>query len=320
MNPMIVTLGPLLGADADGISTAQLPPGAFGMAINGSLSSGFSADSIAEAQTAAAAGDLVLDGVTVSDDIAQLGVPSYVAITSVGDDSAITFTVSGILYGPNGYGGASQVETVTGSNASVVVTTQLFSVVTAVSVSDATADDVSVGVNGSATLDFARKIAITTTANDASVAFDVIGTAWNNNPIHEVVQGADTGTSVTRLDFKTVQAIVPSAAPAGNVTIGTNGIASTRPVFFDPWTFAPWTMQTTVTGSANYTVSFSMDDPNEVGLVNVNWVDCTVADFVNASAGKYSGFANTPRVMRMTLNSGSGSVKLTAIQNANVPL
>ncbi len=320
MQPMIVTVGPLATADADGISASQTAPGAFALAINGALSSGFSATSIAQAQAVAGAGNLTLNGSSVSAGVAYLGDGAYVAVTSAGNDTGITFTVRGILYGPNSQGGTYQQETLTGSNTSVVATTKKFSTVTAVTASSAAAGNVSVGVNGTATLDMQRKVIITSSGNDTGRTFTITGADGSGNPITQTITGANAGAATSTLDFKTVTLVTCSGSTAGTVTVGTSAIAASRPIYCDNFSFPQIALQVTVSGTVNFTVQQSLDDPNSVGLANVNWVSHPDTALVAATATAQGNYAYAPRVTRILLNSGSGAVTYTVIQSANVPL
>lgn len=320
MDPMIVTVGPLVAADDEGISAKQTAPGAFALAINGALSSGFSATSIADAQAVSGAGNLTLNGTLVNSGVAYLGNGGYVAITSAGNDTGITFTVKGLYFGPNSQGGSYVSETLTGSNTSVVVTTKLFSTVTAVTASAAAAGDVSVGVNGSTTLDMARRVIITSGGNDSAKTFTITGTDWNNNNISQVVTGANIGIATTTIDFKTVTAIKCSAAPAGTVKVGTNGVAASRPLFLDRFSFPQTALQVDVSGTVNFTVQQSLDNPNTVGLANVDWINHPDTALAGATSSAQGNYAYAPQVTRILLNSGSGTATYTVIQAANVPL
>lgn len=116
MLPIVLTVGPLDTADADGIATAQ---------------------------TLADAGAFALDGILATDGVATLDVPRRVLITSSGDDTGITFRVTGTNHDGNPIR-----ETLTGVNATTVYTTQDFKTVTEVYASGATDGDVEVGTNG----------------------------------------------------------------------------------------------------------------------------------------------------------------------------
>lgn len=318
MLPIIVTVGPLASASANTISTSQKHGGAFGLALNGASSTGFSATSICAAQAVAGAGDLTINGSLANGGLAQITNTGYVAITSAGDDSGITFTVIGTMSTPGGF--YAQKEIVTGANASLVVTTKKFWQVTKITASGAAAGNVSVGVNGTVTLDKPRHVLITSAGDDSGITFTLTGTDWNNQPISQAVTGGNATTAETTLDFATVTSIVSSGSTASTVTVGTNGIADSRPIFLDTFGFAPVTFQVTVSGTVNYTIKQSLDNPSVVGLSNVNWFDCTDTNFVAATANKTGGYANPPYVMKLVLNSGSGSATMTVIQNANVPV
>lgn len=99
-------------------------------------------DAIAESQSPGA-GDISLDGTLVSGGVATLDTPRRVLITSGGDDSGITFTVTG-----TNYAGNSISETVVGTNGSTVATNLDFATVTAVTASGAVTGTLIVGTNG----------------------------------------------------------------------------------------------------------------------------------------------------------------------------
>lgn len=114
MQPIVVSVGPLVAADPNGIC---------------------------ESQTTAGAADLTLDGVLVTDGVAVLDYPRQIGITSAGNDTGVTFTVYGTTYG-----GVSISEAVTGVSGSTATTAIDFLTVTRVSTSSATsASGVTVG-------------------------------------------------------------------------------------------------------------------------------------------------------------------------------
>ena len=98
------------------------------------------ADGIAASQSLGGAGDLTLDGVLVSGGTATASEAQPVTITSSGDDSGITFTISGT--DPDGI---SISETIAGGNATTSTTTAYFKTVTQISGSGATAGTVTSG-------------------------------------------------------------------------------------------------------------------------------------------------------------------------------
>ena len=102
-----------------------------------------SANNIALSQSLGSAGNLTLNGSLVTGGVATLDVPRRVLITSAGNDSGITFTITG-----TGANGLSLVETITGGNAVAVFTNHDFATVTKISGSGATASTITVGTNG----------------------------------------------------------------------------------------------------------------------------------------------------------------------------
>lgn len=105
-----------------------------------------SANNIATSQSLAGAGALTLNGSTVVAGVATLDAPRRVIITSAGNDSGITFTVTGAARSQQN--GSVQSETITGGNVAAATTTQDFATVTGITASGATASTVTVGTDG----------------------------------------------------------------------------------------------------------------------------------------------------------------------------
>lgn len=102
-----------LGADADGISTSQTP---------------------------GAAGNLTITGALATTGVATLGYNRKVTITSAGNDSGRTFTITGT----DEFGNA-QTEDITGPNITTVTGTKDFLTVTQVAIDAASAGAITVG-------------------------------------------------------------------------------------------------------------------------------------------------------------------------------
>lgn len=309
--PITVNVGPLVTADADGIALSQTAAGAQKLAINGAFADE-DANNIAESQTPGGAGNLTLDGDLVdADGIAQIGSPRPVYITSAGDDSGITFTITGMAWDANGIYGV--VETVTGADTSTVSTTASFATVSQIAVSGAAAAAVTVGTNGVATLDEPRKVIITSADDDTGITFTVVGADGSGFSQTEVVTGANTGAASTILDFQTVESVTTSGATTAGVQVGTNGVSASRWVRFDDYAGnAPVAIQATVSGTVNYTIQTTLQDPDDavspVDPADVTWINSTDSNVVSATANQVSSFAIKPTFARVVLNSGSGSV------------
>lgn len=175
---------------------------------------------------------------------------------------------------------------------------------------------------GVAVLDKPRQVLITTTADETAHTFTISGTDWAKSPISEAVTGVNNGTVASVLSYATVTSIVISANASGAVTVGTNGVASSAWVRFDGFAIPKISKQCNVTGTVNYTVETSLDDPNSAGSpVNPNavmWINDPDTQFVAATAGAQGYWDFEPLWARVVLNSGSGSVTTTFQQSGSV--
>jgi hypothetical protein len=300
-----VQVGPLTAPSANAVSVSQAPSGAHAIVIDGSLSTGYSATSIAASQAVGGAVDLTLTAAA-----GALGGRSVVIVAA--GNSGANFTVKG-----TDINGAYLSETVTGPNTSRVATRNLFYTVTAISSSGAATGNISAGVNGLlATLDTPRRLLLTTSADDSAKTFTITGTDWNGSVVTETLTGVNNSTTYTVYDYKTITSIWISAASAGTVTFGTNGIASSRPIFLDRYALAPTALQVTVSGTANYTVQQTLDDPNQVGYTSTTWVNYPESSMASATATAQGNYAYLPTCTRLLLNSQTnpGYAVLTVLQ------
>jgi hypothetical protein len=287
-----VQVGPLTAPSANNISVSQAPSGAHAIVIDGSLATGYSATLLAASQAVGGAVDLTLTTAATN-----LGGRSVVIVAA--GNSGVNFTVKG-----TDINGAYLSETVTGPNTSRVATRGLFNTVTAISSSGAATGNISAGVNGMyATLDTARRILLTTSADDTGDTFTITGTDWNGAIISESLVGVNNSTTYTVNDYKTVTSIWTSGASSGTITFGTNGIASSRPIFLDRYALAPTSLQANVSGTVNYTVQQTLDDPNVVGYSSMTWVNYPDSSMAAATATAQGNYAYVPVCTRITLNS-----------------
>lgn len=178
---------------------------------------------------------------------------------------------------------------------------------------------------GVATLDAPRRVLITNVGNDSGITFTVAGTTFTGGAISETVQGTNGSTVATTLDFATVTSITTSGSTsASGITVGTNGVAGSSWVRLDDWAPASWSIQADVTGTVNYTVQTTSDDPNDptnaVAIGSVQWLSSSDSNLVGQSATKFGVFTGTPRYVRVLLNSGTGSVSATVLQSSNGPI
>jgi hypothetical protein len=337
--PVVVTVGPLATADADGVGLSQTAAGAQNLVINGALAAGtFDADSICASQTPGGAGALTIDGaLATTAGVAGAGgsagavaalvrfpTPVRVYITCAGNNSGRTFTVTGTLQGVGTFGpGVVVAETVTGANANTVATTALFSTVTSVTISGASTGAVTVGHSGVATMDMARRVIITSGGDDTGITFALAGTDWAGNLISETVTGVSGAAASSVLDYLTVTGVQTSGAAAGTLQIGTNGVAGSPWVRFDDYgANSQVSIQCSVSGTANATVQQTMEDSNLVtnqgptptyqwSRSAVNWVNHPESSLVGLTTTVQGNYAYAPIFARVVLNSGTGTVTST---------
>lgn len=178
---------------------------------------------------------------------------------------------------------------------------------------------------GVAVLDTPRRVLLTFGVEASARTMVVTGTGRTGQVQSETLAVASGGgaTIATVLDYKTVTSMVPAGAGySAAVTVGTNGVAATEWVRLDQWPIPATSIQCTVTGTVNYTVQSTLDDPNSptdpVMIDAVTWVDSSDTGVVGATATKQSNFTFVPVFARVLLNSGTGTVRSTFAQSGNV--
>lgn len=176
---------------------------------------------------------------------------------------------------------------------------------------------------GVATLDTPRRVLITNAADETGNTVVVTGTGRTGQTQSETVTLGGIGSTATVLDYKTVTSMVLGTTAGGNISVGTNGVASSEWVMMDPWAFGSIGVTTGVTGTVNYDIEITGDDANDptnpVALADMIWFDCADAGLVNETANASGVLTPIPRYARINLNSGSGSVRATFIQPGVVP-
>ena len=104
------------------------------------------ANGLATSQSLGAAGPLTLNGSKVTAGVGVLDAPRRVIIASNGNDSGITWTITGTR--GSWWANTAVTETISGANAGVAQSTQDFLTVTSIVSSGATASTVTAGTNG----------------------------------------------------------------------------------------------------------------------------------------------------------------------------
>src|SRR6267142_1761792 len=170
---------------------------------------------------------------------------------------------------------------------------------------------------GVATLDNPRRVLITTA--DTTTKFTINGCSPTGTALTEtflIVAGA----TYSQLDYAKVTSITVNQGATAAVTVGTNGIASTPWVRFDEWAKPQVSIQCNASGTVNYTLQVSNDDPNSPWVSPpvlpsaMTWLNTNNPAAVGATASIQTNFLFAPTFARVLLNSGTGTVTATMTQ------
>lgn len=108
-----------------------------------------------------------------------------------------------------------------------------------------------------------------------------------------------------------------------SVSDASGGVVYTRPVRFDDFAPSNISVQCVVTGTVNYTIETTLDDPDDpqspVAVGSMTWLETSDTSAVNATTSIQSNFLFAPKFVRVKLNSGTGSVRATFLQSSNGP-
>lgn len=186
--------------------------------------------------------------------------------------------------------------------------------------------------DGVATLDVNRRVLITSSSDDSARIFTITGTN-RYGAVTETVTGVNT-TAYTVYDYETITSITVDDDTAGNIKIGTNGIASTAwiPCEIDKQVFSV-SVWTSVTSGASltYTIEctpilltnqpttmnpYTVSDNNYWNVPSRYIYPTDDTTMVEASTSLKSNFAYPTDGVRLTLNTfSSGSVTLFVKQS-----
>lgn len=108
---------------------------------------------------------------------------------------------------------------------------------------------------------FERAVVITSAGNDSAKTFTIYGLNSSGNPIQQAVTGANAGAATSTMLFYKVTRVAVSAATASTVTVGTNGVISSRWLQLDA-NLTPFSVGigVVVSGTINFTVQYTYDN------------------------------------------------------------
>ena len=158
-----------------------------------------------------------------------------------------------------------------------------------------------------------RRVALAYTGTSA---FTIVGTNSNGNVITDTLASA-ASTNQSNLDFVTVTSITAGSSITG-ATAGTNGVGSS------PW----WTTNfysnndvnigidvEVVTGSVNYTIQHTFDDPNNL-FDSITYPLPANHPVLNQQNATLDGAYTTPiSAARVLINSGTGQIRVRFLQS-----
>lgn len=186
-------------------------------------------------------------------------------------------------------------------------------------------------VNGVALMDVARRVVIASTGADSGKVFTLFGRDRNGNYQSETITGVVSGTTQYSLgDYLMIIAITVSAATAGNITVGTNGVGSTVWVV-DNFLQVGWALGGGITGPAGttYTLEHTYTDPNSIagqGQIGAQQFSMSPGGAVPPHVYVYNGIVAASGdnqfmyswpifAHRLTINSGTGLVTMDSLRS-----
>jgi hypothetical protein len=309
VRPITVSIGPSLSSTTNNICTSQQPAGTSGRATctftggNASIAAtnGFIAGQAVKFST------IGTSGASPSNDAGTLPTGFVTNLVYYVIASGLSSTHFEVSQTPAG--GA----VVPGSN--TLTGTQFVNYTNTMAINGTLAS------NGVASLTTPQRVLITTA--DSTTKFTLYGTSASGTPQSETL--TSNGANVqSALDYLTITSITVNQQPTATVTVGTNGVGSTPYVRLDEWANNNVSIQCDVTGTVNYTVQVSNDDPNApwgtpVAPSAMTWINTNDTNAVGATAGLQTNFLFAPLYARVLLNSGSGSVTAVFSQSSVVP-
>lgn len=163
---------------------------------------------------------------------------------------------------------------------------------------------------GAATLDYARRLNITSDGVDSGVTFTVTGTDQDLKTLVEVITGPSTATVESTGYFKTVSSIVISGAGTGNITIGTVDEISSQTIPIDYTSDTAAAISVDVSGTIDFTVQETYSNVQETLLASqsARWLDLTA--LADKTVDTNSTATKGAVALRLVVNSYSSGAEI----------
>ena len=167
--------------------------------------------------------------------------------------------------------------------------------------------------NSSTNSETGRRVIITSGGNDTGINWAVVGTNSSGNVVTDTFAGASGGAAQSNLDFVTVTSITPSGAVATTAEAGTNGVGSSRWMTMNYHVSPPFNLGFAVelvSGSVNYTVQYTYDDPNPLPGTRFPAFPTAFNTILVSQTTTADATISTPVVaVRVLINSGTGELR-----------
>lgn len=171
----------------------------------------------------------------------------------------------------------------------------------------------------------ARQVLITTADDETGKTITIYGTNATGNPVSETIAAPNATTATSVAYYQTITRIAVSAAFAGAVIVGTNGVGSSRIVALNmhvsPVNFS---VAILVSGTVNCDIEYTYQDPNKPQFDSGGQLPTTnpEADLVwfddanlTGETGNAAGSVTYPVWgARLKMNSGTGTATAHFIQ------
>ena len=150
----------------------------------------------------------------------------------------------------------------------------------------------------------------------ATVSFVVTGTAPNGASQTETLAVTASGTVTGSLSFATVTSVAASAPTSATISLGNGVPGYTAWIPLDIYTPNQVTnISNKVSGTVNYSVEYTNEDPFNTGIQQLAVPHPNAS--LTAATGDETQFTTTlMRAVRLKINSGSGSVRFTCVQQS----
>jgi hypothetical protein len=164
--------------------------------------------------------------------------------------------------------------------------------------------------DGVATLDFARQLVYTSSADDSGLDITVTGTDQDGNAQTETPgTGPSSGSVEGTKYFKTVTAVAVDGDPAGDISLGTVDEARSATIPVDSYLPEALVLSVDVTGTINYTIQETFDT-RILTHASTNFTFVDVSAFADKTADVTSTLTRGATGWRLEINSYTNGAEI----------